>query len=40
LRQVEAWVRQYEAFWERQLQSFKNYVEAEVQKERSDDQES
>src|SRR5262245_27731403 len=24
LRQVEAWVRQYEAFWERQLQSFKN----------------
>jgi DNA-binding transcriptional ArsR family regulator len=40
LREVETWVRQYEAFWDQQLQSFKNYVEAEVQKERSDDQKS
>ena len=38
LREVEAWVRQYEKFWEQQLQSFKSYVEAEAQKEKRDDQ--
>jgi DNA-binding transcriptional ArsR family regulator len=27
LREVEAWVKQYEAFWDRQLQTFKSYVE-------------
>ena len=27
LREVDAWLRRYEAFWDRQLQSFKDYVE-------------
>jgi DNA-binding transcriptional ArsR family regulator len=27
LRDIEAWIRQYEAFWDQQLQSFKDYVE-------------
>jgi DNA-binding transcriptional ArsR family regulator len=27
LREVNTWLRQYEIFWDRQLKSFKNYVE-------------
>jgi len=27
LREIDAWVRQYEAFWDQNLQSFKDYVE-------------
>jgi DNA-binding transcriptional ArsR family regulator len=40
LREVNAWVRQYEKFWDQQLQSFKDYVEAEAKKEAPDEQES
>ena len=36
LREVEAWVKQYEVFWDQQLQSFKDYVESETKKEDSD----
>lgn len=38
LREVDAWVQQYEAFWDRQLQSFKEYVEAESKKERKNEE--
>lgn len=34
LREVDAWVQKYEAFWDRQLQAFKEYVEADSKKER------
>jgi DNA-binding transcriptional ArsR family regulator len=34
LRAVDAWVQKYEAFWDQQLQAFKEYVEAETKKER------
>ena len=27
LRDIDSWIRQYEAFWDQQLQSFKEYVE-------------
>jgi len=27
LQEINAWIRQYEAFWDQQLQSFKEYVE-------------
>jgi DNA-binding transcriptional ArsR family regulator len=27
LREVDTWLHRYEAFWDRQLQSFKDYVE-------------
>jgi len=27
LRDIDAWLSQYEAFWDQQLQSFKDYVE-------------
>jgi len=27
LRDINAWIKQYEAFWDQQLQSFKEYVE-------------
>jgi DNA-binding transcriptional ArsR family regulator len=27
LREVDSWLRQYEVFWDRQLESFKSYVE-------------
>lgn len=27
LRDIDAWIKQYESFWEQQLQSFKEYVE-------------
>lgn len=40
LREVEAWVRQYEIFWDEQLQAFKAHVEAETEKEQTDEQES
>lgn len=33
LREVDAWVQKYEAFWDRQLQAFKEYVETESKKE-------
>jgi DNA-binding transcriptional ArsR family regulator len=36
LREVEAWVKQYEQFWDQQLQAFKDYVEARTQKENQD----
>jgi DNA-binding transcriptional ArsR family regulator len=29
LRDIDAWIRQYEAFWDQQLQSFKDYVESD-----------
>ena len=28
LREINAWIIQYEAFWDQQLQSFKDYVES------------
>jgi DNA-binding transcriptional ArsR family regulator len=34
LREVDAWLQEYEAFLDRQLQSFKEYVESQVQKEK------
>lgn len=33
LRAVEAWVKEYQVFWDEQLDAFKAYVEATVQKE-------
>lgn len=27
LRDIDAWIKQYEVFWDQQLQSFKDYVE-------------
>lgn len=36
LREVEAWVKQHQQFWDQQLQSFKDYVE----KEKDNDQKS
>ncbi len=27
LRDINAWIKQYESFWDQQLQSFKEYVE-------------
>ena len=27
LRDIDAWIKQYEVFWDQQLQSFKEYVE-------------
>ena len=38
LREVDAWVQQYEAFWDRQLQAFKEYVESGSAKEKTNDQ--
>jgi DNA-binding transcriptional ArsR family regulator len=29
LREIDTWLKQYEVFWDQQLQSFKNYVENE-----------
>ena len=40
LREVETWLRQYEAFWDQQLQAFKRYVETEQQKETRDERQS
>jgi DNA-binding transcriptional ArsR family regulator len=34
LREVGEWVQRYEEFWDQQLQSFKDYVEAEDRKEK------
>ncbi len=34
LREVGEWLKRYEAFMDQQLQSFKQYVEAETQKEK------
>jgi DNA-binding transcriptional ArsR family regulator len=34
LREVDAWVQKYEAFWDQQLQAFKEYVESETKKEK------
>jgi DNA-binding transcriptional ArsR family regulator len=36
LRAVDAWVKTYEAFWDQQLQAFKEYVESENRKEKKD----
>lgn len=35
LREVDAWVKSYEAFWEMQLQAFKEYVESSSAKEKN-----
>lgn len=35
LREVDAWVKSYEAFWDIQLQAFKEYVESSSAKEKS-----
>lgn len=35
LREVDAWVKTYEAFWDQQLQAFKEYVESASAKEKS-----
>lgn len=35
LREVDAWVKSYEAFWDQQLQSFKEYVESASAKEKN-----
>lgn len=32
LREVNSWLKQYEAYWDRQLQAFKEYVESETGK--------
>ena len=40
LREVDLWLKEYEAFWDRQLQAFKDYVESSFLKERKDDQKS
>jgi len=40
LREVEAWVKQYEQFWDQQLRAFKDYVEAGSHKEKRDDAKS
>jgi len=34
LRAIETWVKQYEQFWDQQLDSFKAYVENSVKKEK------
>ena len=33
LREVDLWLNEYEAFWDRQLEAFKNYVESSPKKE-------
>jgi DNA-binding transcriptional ArsR family regulator len=33
LAEVSNWVKQYEAFWDKQLQAFKDFVETETKKE-------
>jgi DNA-binding transcriptional ArsR family regulator len=33
LREVDLWLKEYEAFWDRQLQAFKDYVESSSKKE-------
>jgi len=35
LREVNVWIKQYEAFIDQQLQAFKGYVETEAGKEKS-----
>jgi DNA-binding transcriptional ArsR family regulator len=35
LSQVNNWVKQYEAFWDKQLQSFKEFVESEEAQEKT-----
>ena len=40
LREVDIWLKEYEAFLDRQLQAFKDYVESESKKENRDDQRS
>ncbi len=37
LRAVAGWLSQYEAFWDLQLQAFKDYVESESAKEENDE---
>lgn len=32
LREVDAWLRRYEGFWDRRLQAFKEYVESTPEK--------
>ena len=39
LREVDAWLQKYEAFWDQQLQGFKEYVENPTVKETKDAQE-
>lgn len=31
LREVSTWLKEYEAFWDQQLQAFKDYVESETE---------
>jgi DNA-binding transcriptional ArsR family regulator len=31
LREVNTWLKEYEAFWDQQLQAFKDYVESETE---------
>lgn len=38
LRDVDAWVRRYETFWDQQLQALKEYVETEASKEETADE--
>lgn len=40
LREVDDWLSEYEAFWDRQLQAFKEYVESDSKKEMQDGQTS
>ena len=40
LREVDDWVKQYETFWDQQLEAFKDYVESETKKENRNDQKS
>ena len=35
LREVDAWLKEYEMFLDQQLQSFKDYVEAQTEKEKA-----
>jgi DNA-binding transcriptional ArsR family regulator len=39
LRHVAEWVREYEVFWDKQLQSLKEYVESNAKKEEMNDAE-
>ena len=40
LKDVSDWVSRYQAFWDEQLQSFKNYVESNPKQEAENEQES
>ncbi len=40
LKDVSDWVSRYQAFWDEQLESFKNYVESNPKQEAENEQES